>query len=180
LATETDLTNSLTKQTAEAHEALYPALARLTAQLEAMAVRKPTAPVPTAARSIAADLLFEAQTFGWHRLNRTRRDLPEPAADVGGLATQLGQALALLDIFEAAHSAWHAEHQCFVWLLADPLPVKRLKPQSTAVVKTEKQKRRADEMRKKILGRLEEKYDEGYRAGLRDASSASQQPAAEI
>ena len=165
----------LTRQKAEAHEALYPELARLTRQLEAMAARNPSASVPPAARAIAADLLFEAQAFGWNRPNRTRRDLPEPAADVGGLATQLGQALALLDAFEAAHSAFHAEHKCFVWLLADPLPVKRLRPQSAAIIKTARRKRDMDHIREKILGRLDERYDEGYQAGLRDASVSSQQ-----
>jgi hypothetical protein len=169
---------SLTRQKAEAHEALYPALERLTRQLEAMAARNPAASVPPATRAVAADLLFEAQEFGWNRPSRTRRDLPEPAANVAGLALQLGQALALLDAFETAHSAWHPDHKCFAWLLVDPLPVKRLRQQSAAVIKTAQQHRDADRMRKKIIARFDEKYDEGYREGYRAASSASQQPPA--
>ncbi|MEO7223780.1 MAG: hypothetical protein ABIY37_15025 [Devosia sp.] len=166
--------NPLTRQKAEAHEALYPALERLTRQLEATAARNPSAPVPPAARAIAADLLFEAQAFGWNRPGRTRRDLPEPAADAGGLATQLGQALALLDTFEAAHSAFHPEHKCFAWLLADPLPVKRLRPQSAAIIRTAKETRDTDHMRQKILARFDEKYEEGYDKGYADASSGHQ------
>jgi hypothetical protein len=145
----------LTKTKAEAHEALYPALARLVAQLEAMAIRKPAAPVPAATRAIAQDLLFEAQAFTWNPPHRARRPLPEPAADVGGLATQLGQALALLDAFEAAHSVWNADLRCFVWLLAEPVPIKRLRPQAS-VRKAARSSRAVEELRRKIAERIEE------------------------
>ena len=173
------MTKPLTRQTAEAHEALYPALARLAAQLEAMAARRPTAPVPPAARSIAADLLFEAQAFGWHRPSRTRRDLPEPAADVGGLATQLGQALALLDAFEAAHSAWYPDRQCFAWQLLDPLPVRRLRPETSAIVKSAKQQRESDHMRSELIRLMEAKVASSYDQGYADASSGREHRAGE-
>ena len=120
---ETRLTTTLTRTKTEAHEALYPELERLTRQLEAMAARRAGAPVPPATAAIAADLLFDTQRF-----MGTRRGLPEVAADVGGLATQLGRALAQLDAFEAAHTAWQPDLKCFAWLLREPLPVKRLRP----------------------------------------------------
>jgi hypothetical protein len=148
-------TPSLTRAKAEAHEALYPALARLVGQLEAMAVRKPAAPVPPATRAIAADLLFEAQAFGWNAAHRARRVLPEPAADIGGLATQLGQALALLDAYEAAHSSWNADLNCFAWLLAEPLPIKRLRPETSSRTE-ELSSPAAEDLRRRIAERLEE------------------------
>ena len=162
LMQETRLTPTLTRQKAAAHEALYPALERLTRQLEAMAVRKPGAPVPQATSGIAADLLFEAQRF-----SGVRRGLPEVAADVGGLATQLGRALAQLDAFEAANISWHPELKCFAWQLTDPLPVKRLRQQSAALVTSRDDERHAEYYRQKLVERIElrvaEAYDEGYR-----------------
>ena len=149
-------TQSLTRAKAEAHEALYPALARLVAQLEATAIRRPAAPVPAATRAIAGDLLFEAQAFGWNRPHRAPRPLPEPAVDVGGLATQLGQALALLDAYEVAHSAWNADLKCFAWLLDKPMPIKRLRPEPEVRATTQRTSRRVEEMRRKIAQRLEE------------------------
>lgn len=158
---ETQLPPTLTRQKAAAHEALYPELERLTRQLEAMAVRKPGALVPPATAAIAADLLFEAQRFAG-----VRRGLPEVAADVGGLATQLGRALAQLDAFEAANSAWDPRLKCFAWSLRDPLPVKRLRQQSDSM-KTAKEQRESDGRRAKIvklfMARVETAYEQGYR-----------------
>ncbi len=165
----------LTRQKAEAHEGLYPEFERLTRQLETMAARNPSASVPPAAHAIAADLLFDAQRFS----AGVRRGLPEIAEDLGGLVTQLGRALAQLDAFEAAHSAWDAERKCYVWLLRRPEPVKRLRPVTSAGVKSAKDKRRVAEMRRKIMGRLEERFEDGYKQGLRDASVSSQPPPAE-
>ena len=160
------ITPSLTRQKAEAHEALYPALEKLAAQVEAIASRKPAAAVPAATGAIAADLLFEAQRF-----LGLRRGLPEVAADLGGLATQLGRALAGLDAFETAHSAWHPEQKCFVWLLRDPMPVKRLRQVTHGVIKTARDLRLVEERRRKIMRRFEERFTDGYEAGYKDASS---------
>ena len=151
---------TLTRHKTAAHEKLYPELERLTLQMEAMCKRNPAAPVPAAAAGIAADLLFEAQRFAG-----VRRGLPEVAADVGGLATQLGRALAQLDAFESAHAAWHPELKCFVWSLRDPLPVRRLRQQSSAM-KTAREQREDEGMRAKVsklfTARIERAYDEGY------------------
>ena len=159
----------LTRQKAEAHEALYPGLARLTRQLEAMAARNPSASVPPASRAIAADLLFEAQRFS----GGVRRGLPEVAADIGGLVTQLGRALAQLDAFEAAHSAWSPDLKCFVWLLRDPLPVKRLRQETAAVIKSAKDKRQSAFYRTELVRLMNAKVSESYDEGYRDASSVS-------
>lgn len=164
------MTHHLTRQRAERHEALYPQLQRLTAQVTQLAARRSSAPVPDATRDIARDLLFEAQSFAGAR---RPRGLPEPAADLGGLATQLGRALSELDAFEAANSAWHAELRCFAWQFTDPLPVRRLRPETAAIIKTNAQKRTADEMRRKIVARFDEKYEEGYEAGFRAAQAAA-------
>jgi hypothetical protein len=166
------LTTRLTRTKAEAHEALYPALAKLTAQMEAMAARNPAARVPPAARAAAADLLFEAQQFGWNRGGRTQRPLPEPAADIGGLSTQLGQALALLDAFEAAHCIWNADLKCFVWeTQGAPLPVRRLRQEPARPQLSERDKRRSEQRRLEIMRKIEAKAEDSYDLGYADASS---------
>jgi hypothetical protein len=140
-----------------------------------MAVRRPAAAVPSATASIAADLLFEAQRF-----MGTRRGLPDVAADVGGLAAQLGRALAGLDAFEAVHTAWHPELKCFAWRLRDPLPVKRLR-QQTATFRTVKEQRESDGMRtgfrKLLVARIETAYEEGYRDAAEGRPRGSAFPA---
>ena len=169
----------LTKTKAEAHEALYPALARLTAQLEAMAIRKPAAPVPAATRAIAEDLLFEAQAFGWARAGRTPRGLPEPATDIAGLATQLGQALAILEAFELAHASWNADLNAFAWHVeGTSMPLKRLRQMPAAPKQSPKDERRKINYRKEVLRRFDIKIEEAYERGLRDGLDSSQHPVA--
>ena len=168
------MTRPLTRERAALHEALYLQLERLTAQIAAIAQRKPEAPVPSATRGIAADLLYEAQEFAEAPDKRRMRGMPEPAADVGGLATQLGRALSRLDAWEAANSAWNAELKCFVWRLTDPLPVARLRPQTAAIVKSKEQKRQSDHMRHELIRRIDAKFDAGYDAGFADASNSRQ------
>ena len=152
---------ALNRTKTEAHEKLYPELERLTRQVEAMTKRNPAAPVPPATSAIAADLLFEAQRF-----SGGRRGLPEIAADVGGLATQLGRALARLDAFEAAYAAWDPRLNCFVWALRDPLPVRRLRQQS-ATMQTAQEERDGEAIRAKFMkrftARIETAYEDGYR-----------------
>jgi hypothetical protein len=164
----------LTRERAALHEALYLQLERLTAQIAAIAQRKPEAPVPEATRAIAADLLYEAQRFADAPDKRRLRGMPEPAGDVGGLATQLGRALSRLDAWEAANSAWNADLKCFVWLLRDPLPVARLRPQTAAIVKSKTQQRQSDERRRAIFRQIESRFDAGYDAGFADASNSRQ------
>jgi len=169
------MTHELTRQRAARHEALYLQLERLTALVSDLAARRPEAPVPEATRGIAADLLFEAQSFA---ATRRPRALPEPAADLGGLATQLGRALSQLDAFEAANSAWHPELKCFTWDCKDRMPVRRLRPQTAAILKTSAQQRRSDEIRRKIIARIDERYEEGYRAGMLAAQAGPAAPEA--
>ena len=164
----------LTRERAALHEALYLQLERLTAQIAAIAQRRPEAPVPEATRAVAADLLYEALEFVEAPDRRRVRGMPEPAGDVGGLATQLGRALSRLDAWEAANSAWNADLKCFVWLLRDPLPVAQLRPQTAAIVKSKAQQSRTDEMRRAIIRRIDARFDEGYDAGFADASNSRQ------
>lgn len=155
----------LTRLKVDAHEALYPALERLTRQLEAMAVRRPAAAVPPATTTIAADLLFAAQRF-----SHGSRGLPAVAADLGGLATQLGRALAQLEAFEAAHSAWRPELKAFAWALLDPVPVRRLRQQSAAAG-TARAQREGEGMRRKLVKLIDAKVATAYDLGYRDASN---------
>jgi hypothetical protein len=102
----------ISKAQAAAHEALYPRVERLTRQAEAIGTKRPNAPVPEETRTIAEGLLFDVQAF---RPSRTRRGLPPAASSFAALASQLGQALAALDAFEAAHSEWNGVLKCRVW-----------------------------------------------------------------
>ena len=83
-------------------------------------------------------------------------------------------ALSQLDAFEAANSAWNAELKCFVWLLRDPLPVARLRPQAAAIVRSKAQQRQSDHMRRELIRRIDAKFDAGYDAGFADASNSRQ------
>ena len=170
------MTISLTRAHAARHEALYIKLARLTAQVTTLAERRPDAPVPAATRIIAADLLFDALPF--FAAARRARALPEPVADLGGLATQLGHALSQLDVWEAANSAWNADLKCFTWLLREPLPVSRLRRENTAVVKTAQQKRESDRNRRAVYRLIDAKVEEAYRRGFAAASNSPQKDGA--
>ena len=167
------MTISLTRAHAAQHEALYIKLARLTAQVTALAERRPDAPVPDATRIIAGDLLFDAHPF--FATARRVRGLSEPVADLGGLATQLGHALSQLDAWEAANSAWNADLKCFTWLLREPLPVSRLRRENTAVVKTDRQQKEDDRRRREVYRLIDAKVEEAYERGLAAASNSPQE-----
>lgn len=118
----------ITRQTAERHEALYPRLATLLRQAEAGANKRADAPVGDAMRRLAEAVLFEAGRFA-----SGPRAIPPAAPDLVGLATQLGQALARLDAFEATHSAWHPALAAFVWSVqGTAMPIARLRPKANA------------------------------------------------
>ena len=102
----------VTHHTAEAHEALVARLARLLKQAEAIAVRRPEEGVPRAVGALAADLLFEAARFG---PSAAHPAIPMAAPSYAGLAAQLGQAMAVLEDFEARHTQWDARLGAFVW-----------------------------------------------------------------
>ena len=78
------------------HEALHAKLETLLTQVAAVAKSKPGEAVAPIVLALAGDLLFEAREF---RPRGERRGLPGVAPDHAGLAVQLGQALAMLDIW---------------------------------------------------------------------------------
>ncbi|MCR6656549.1 hypothetical protein [Devosia ginsengisoli] len=115
----------VTHALAARHEALWLRLSALQAQITAVATRRPEAPVSRHTSGVAEALLRDARPFLAHD-----DPLPMAAPDHGGLATQLGQALAELDGWEAANSVWRSDLKAYVWLVKDkvPLPVRRLRP----------------------------------------------------
>jgi hypothetical protein len=170
------LTITLSPARAARHEALYIELARFTAQITGLAERRPDAPVPEAARAIAEDLLFNAQAF--FATGRRTRALPEPASDLGGLVTQLGRALSQLDAWETANSAWNTDLKCFAWLLREPLPVRRLRRENAAIVKTARQEREAERNRRNVYRLINAKVEEAYQRGFAAGSISPQKEAA--
>ena len=107
------------------HEALWLKLTALQAQVAGVALRKPQAEVAGHTGMVAEGLLREALPF-----LAAGDPLPVAAQDHGGLATQLGQALAEMEAWEASNVGWRGDLNAFVWLVsgAEPLPVKRLRP----------------------------------------------------
>ena len=128
----------LTRRKADAHEALFLRLSALTRQVEAMAARRPTAPVPEGLASLAEGALYEARQFAERR---QRRDLPVAAPHCGALAAQLGTALAGLVAFEARNSRWDGVLQAQLWQLKGekvPVPVRRLRPKLDTAAQDER------------------------------------------
>lgn len=162
---------ALTRARAAAHETLFIKLGALTRQAEALARSRPGGAVPPETRAAAEALLYDAHVVlvGQPRRSKRPRELPVAAETLGGLATQLGQALARLDAYEAAHSRWNAELNCYAWQVAgDPLPVRRLRPELVNAM-TERETREEEMIRKKIVARFAERYEEGFEAGLKAA-----------
>lgn len=119
----------ITPEAAARHEALYLRLATILRQTEAAANKRADAPVGDITRRLAEDLLFEARRFVGGP-----NAIPASAPDLVGLATQLGQALAALDAYEARHSVWDPGLAAFVWSVNGPvaLPIARLRPKANA------------------------------------------------
>ncbi|MET3899443.1 hypothetical protein ABIB57_003398 [Devosia sp. UYZn731] len=119
----------ITPQAAARHEALYLRLATMLRQTEAGANKRADAPVDDITRRLAEDLLFETRRF-----SGGSGAIPASAPDMVGLATQLGQALAALDAYEACHSVWDPALGAFVWSVNGPvaLPIARLRPKANA------------------------------------------------
>ena len=115
----------VTHALAARHEALWLRLTALHAQIAAVAARRPQAAVSRRTISVAEALLRDAQVF----LGQSEA-LPMAAPDHGGLLTQLGQALAGLDAWEASNAEWRGALNAFVWKVEGdtPLPVQRLRP----------------------------------------------------
>ena len=130
----------LTRRKADAHEALFLRLAALTKQVEAMAARRPLAPVPEQLVTLAEGALYEARQFGQRR---QRRELPVAAPHCGGLAAQLGTALAGLVAFEARHSRWDSGLKAQLWVIKGervPVPVRRLRPKLDTAIQEARDK----------------------------------------
>jgi hypothetical protein len=167
------MVEQITPERATLHEALFLKLGRLLQQAEAIAARRPSAPLPAETRAAAETLLYETERF---LVPRQRNRVLPPAADTfGGLATQLGQAVARLDAFEASHSAWNPQLKCIAWHapMTGALPVRRLRPEVVAVFNPEADKKRSAEIRRMIAGRMRERYADGYVKGVKDAQNGT-------
>lgn len=112
-----------TRMLAARHEALLLKLTALHAQITAVATKRPQTPVCAHTTSVAEDLLRAALPF----LAKGER-LPMAAPDHGGLLTQLGQAMACMDHWEASRLRWDEQQKAYFWQVKGPLPVRRLRP----------------------------------------------------
>ena len=148
---------------AEHHEALWLSLTALHKDIVALGAKKPGAAVSEAVRIAAEGLLSDILPFTRQRGDR----FPVAAADLGGLAVQLGQALAGLERWESLNTTWDERYKCRIWHVDGPyLPIMRLKPPAAAL------KHQRDDMsliRAKLVLRLDQRtrgaYQEGFEAG---------------
>ena len=92
--------NPFTPARAARHATLVTRLTALLRQVELVAKSRPGEALSPAVLRLAEDLLFAAREF---RPRGERRGLPAVAPDQAGLAVQLGQALAMLEMW--AHAA---------------------------------------------------------------------------
>ena len=88
--------NPFTPARAARHKTLATRLAALLKQVEAVAKSRPAETASPPVLRLAEDLLFEAREF---RPRGERRGLPAVAPDQAGLAAELGQALAMLEMW---------------------------------------------------------------------------------
>lgn len=177
-------TPTLTPEAVAAHERLYPRLAALMKQVERVASRRPGAPVPEESAKLSRELCREAARL----LGRDGRGigLPKPVAgaaplDHAGLAIHLGQAVAGLEAFEAAHSAVVAGVPSWQLGTGESRPVARLwaraasTGQRQAAPKPQAARSRYDEtpaqMRSAVIKRIMERENQRYMQGYRDAKA---------
>ncbi|HEX4297923.1 MAG TPA: hypothetical protein VHZ56_07855, partial [Devosia sp.] len=100
------------------------------------------------------------------------KPLPPAPPDFAGLAAALGQALAGLAAFEAAHTVWNVPLKCLVWVTSGPpLPVRRLRPMTAQPALTPTEKRHAAATREAVRRHILHRYGAGYTAGYRDAAA---------
>lgn len=142
---------ALTPARAAAHEILFLKLSALRDQAEKTAIRYPDRAVSPATLAVAEALLAEAARFAPGRKER----LPMAAPVWGGLLTQLGQALARLDHFEAQHTSWDHVTKARMWHFASSAaPVRRLRPMQVPAPVDSHRDARQD--RQKLARRLAE------------------------
>jgi hypothetical protein len=163
--------DGIDKALAAAHEALYLKLGRLTRQVETLAARKPDAALPAEMRTLAETLLRQARQFPPR--GTLERGSIVKAGDLAGLATELGQGLAKLDLFEAAHSVWSVEHNCFVWKLRQDVvaPVARLRPKAVGFAKSAEEQRLDEHIKRELIRRINAKVSDAYEAGFADCQN---------
>lgn len=165
----------VTHALAERHEAVWLALAALHKDVLALGAKKLTAPVPEILRIAAEGLLSDCVPFGPSRRGR----LPVAASDMGGLAVQLGQALARLDAWESQRSFLDPQLGCRMWLVAGTrLPIMRLRPPAAALPKAH---RDMADLRQKLAQRIDGQRSGDFQRGFEAGRAARQgKPLAEI
>jgi hypothetical protein len=157
---------TITPGLARRHEALWLQLSGLSKTIAAIAAKKPDAPVGAVEQLAAEALLHECWPFLRGRIGR----LPMAIPLYGGLAVQLGQALALMDDYENGKSYWDGQRQCRAWRTGGAfLPIGRLRQevagQSMVTYKGEN-------VRVALAKRLEAKWGELYESGFRAGRAA--------
>lgn len=161
----------VTHALAERHEALWLRLTALHKDLGGLAAKKPAAPVGEALRITAESLLSDCRPFAAGRGQR----LPVAAPDNAGLLVQLGQALALLDGFEARHSFWSAGKSCRCWRVNQgDLPVLRLRPNLPPPATDA----RGRNLRALLAKQLDQRWNGVYENGFAAGRAARQGPPA--
>lgn len=162
------MSKTTTPELAIRHEALYLRLNPFLRQVETAASKRPDGAVPDSMRALAEAMLFDARRFSGQR-----GAIPPAAPDLLGLALQLAQALAALEVFEDGHSGWDDAQKCFVWSLPQgkSVPVRRLKPK--VAPKNVKVSSKMAELRKKLARRLDAKIEQEYDRGVRDGMLAA-------
>jgi len=171
---------TLTKTLIATHERLYPRLASLLKQVERVAGREPRMEVPAETARLSRDLVREAARL----LGPDGRGLSVPqGASAGGsapaldharLAIALGQAVAGLEAFEAAHSGWSNDARCAVWRIdGPPQPVLRLLRPGSDANPVPSRNPESARLREKVYRLIMGRYAAGYDAGYRDATAGT-------
>lgn len=147
---------------AERHEALWLSLTALHKDVLALGAKKLTAPVPEILRISVEGLLSDCLPFGASR----RGKLPVAASDMGGLAVQLGQALAALEAWENQHSFVDPRFDCRMWRVkSGQLPVLRLKPPVAAMPVQRDMSDLREKLARRIDGQRAGDFERGFQAG---------------
>lgn len=165
----------LTAALADTHEALVIRLTALTAEVRAIALRRPGLPVPAEVEALAAGLLHDASGFA-PKLG----PLPAVAPTYSGLAVELSQALAALEVFEVRHTRWDRTRQAIVWHLASgaTTPLRRLRPQLVPRPEDERRGAEMSAIKEKLVARIESlRRDSDELHALRDAQRDAQREA---
>ncbi len=161
----------LTPSLIASHERLYPRLAALLKQVERA---RGNLLVPEETARVSRELCREAAKL----LGREGRGIavppPNKPLDHQGLAVMLGQAVAGLGAFEAAHSGWSPKSKCAVWVIdGPPRPVLRLMPPGSEGKPVQSKDPQAGQYRRELYKLIMGRYAAGYDAGYRDAKEGT-------